>query len=65
MSKSDRNERKTFAVRCYGEGGKGTAVIIVNASERIVGEVVMQYLRAKSEGYRQCSQASFAGGAAA
>lgn len=58
MSKSDRNERKTFAVRCYGEGGKGTAVIIVNASERLVGEVVMQYLRAKPEGYRQCAQAS-------
>jgi len=58
MSRSDRNERKTFAVRCYGEGGKGTAVIIVNASERLVGEVVMQYLRAKPEGYRQCAQAS-------
>jgi hypothetical protein len=55
MAKSDRN---VFAVRCYGEGGKGTAVIIVNASERLVGEVVMQYLRAKSEGYRQCAQAS-------
>lgn len=61
MSKSDRpdkNARKTFAVRCRGEGGNGTAVIIVNASERIVGEVVMQYLRAKPEGYRQCAQAS-------
>lgn len=58
MSKSDRNERKTFAVRCYGEGGKGTAIIIVNASERLVGDVVMQYLRAKPEGYRQCAQAS-------
>ncbi len=58
MSKSDRNERKTLAVRCYGEGGKGTAVIIVNSSERIVGEVVMQYLRAKPDGYRQCAQAS-------
>lgn len=57
MAKSDRNERKTFAVKCYGEGGKGTAVIIVNASERLVGEVVMQYLRAKPEGYRQCAQA--------
>lgn len=58
MSNSDRNERKTFAVRCRGEGGNGTAVIIVNASERIVGEVVMQYLRAKPEGYRQCAQSS-------
>lgn len=58
MARSDRNQRKTFAVRCYGEGGKGTAVIIVNASERLVGEVVMQYLRAKPEGYRQCAQAS-------
>lgn len=58
MSKSDRNERKTFAVRCYGEGGKGTAVIVVNSSERLVGDVVMQYLRAKPEGYRQCAQAS-------
>ena len=58
MSKSERNERKTFAVRCRGEGGNGTAVIIVNASERIVGDVVMQYLRAKPEGYRQCAQAS-------
>lgn len=58
MSKSDRNVRKTFAVRCRGEGGNGTAVIIVNASERIVGDVVMQYLRAKPDGYRQCAQAS-------
>lgn len=57
MSKSERNERKTFAVRCRGEGGNGTAVIIVNASERIVGDVVMQYLRAKPEGYCQCAQA--------
>ena len=58
MSKSDRNVCKTFAVRCRGEGGNGTAVIIVNASERIVGDVVMQYLRAKPDGYRQCAQAS-------
>ncbi|MCC7529329.1 MAG: hypothetical protein IT342_12470 [Candidatus Melainabacteria bacterium] len=57
MARSDRNARKTYAVRCYGEGGKGTAVIIVNASECLVGEVVMQYLRAKPEGYRQCAQA--------
>ena len=55
MSKSDR---KTFAVRCRGEGGNGTAVLIVNASERLVGDVVMQYLRTKTEGYRQCAQSS-------
>ena len=53
-----RNERKVFAVRCRGEGGDGTAVLIVAACERLVGEVVMQYLRAKPEGYRQCAQAS-------
>lgn len=58
MANSDRNARKVFAVRCYGEGGEGTAVIVVVASERLVGEVVMQYLRAKPEGYRQCAQAS-------
>ena len=50
--------RNVFAVRCYGEGGKGTAVLIVAASQRLVGEVVMQYLRDKPEGYRQCAQAS-------
>lgn len=55
MSKS---ERKTFAVRCYGEGGKGTAVIVVVASERLVGDLVIQYLHAKPEGYRQCAQKS-------
>lgn len=53
-----KSERKVFAVRCYGEGGNGTAVIIAVASERLVAEVVMQYLRAKPEGYRQCAQAS-------
>ena len=47
---------QTFAVKCWGPGGSGTSVIIVNATPRMVGLLVMNYLRDKPEGYRQCQQ---------
>lgn len=50
---------QAFLATHYGHDGEGSGCTVVNASsERLARHAVMEYLRAKPEGYRQCQSAN-------